>query len=93
LSEDDVQTFLTIREDPEPLYFWASDLAYCGDAAAAVRLLRESIRRNFCVPSAMETDPMFAAIRNSAEYGELLAAARACHTRFRDHVSAKGRTR
>jgi hypothetical protein len=40
----------------------------------------------------METDPMLAAIRNSAEYGELLGAARACRTRFRDHVSAKART-
>ena len=35
---------------------------------------------------------MFAAIRNSAEYGELLGAAQACRTRFRDHVSAKTRT-
>jgi hypothetical protein len=41
---------------------------------------------------AIETDPMFAAIRSSVEYGEILDAARACRTRFRDHVSAKTRT-
>ena len=89
LSADDVRTFLTVREDPEPLYFWAADLVYCGYTAAAVTLLRESVRRNYCGVSAIEIDPMFAAIRGSAEYGELLGAARACRTRFRDYVRAK----
>ena len=92
LSAEDVRTFLTVREDPEPLYFWAVDLVYCGYTAPAVTLLRESVRRNYCAVSAIEIDPMFAAIRTSAEYGELLAAARACRTRFRDHVRAKTRT-
>ena len=92
LSDDDVRTFLTVREDPEPLYFWAGDLVYCGYTAPALTLLRESIRRNYCAVSAIEIDPMFAAIRNNAGYGELLGAARACRTRFRDHVRAKTRT-
>ena len=91
LSDDDVRTFLTLR-DSEPLYFFSGDFAYCGDSAAALRLLRESIPRNYCASVAIEIDPMFAAIRNSAEYGELLGAARACRTRFRDHVTAKTRT-
>ena len=30
VTDDDVRIFLTVREDPEPLYFWAGDLAYCG---------------------------------------------------------------
>jgi TolB-like protein len=92
LSADDVRTFLTVREDPEPLYLWAGDLVYCGYTAPAVTLLRESVRRNYCGVSAIEIDPMFAAIRNHAGYGELLGAARACRTRFRDHVRAKTRT-
>ena len=91
LSADDVRTFLTVREDPEPLYFWAVDLVYCGYTAPAVTLLRESVRRNYCAVSAIEIDPAFAAIRNNAGYGELLDAARACRTRFRDYVSAKTR--
>jgi hypothetical protein len=86
MTDDDLRIFLTVREDPEPLYFWASDLAYCGHTKPALQLLRESIRRNFCA-SAIETDPMFAAIRNSTEYGELLAAAQACRARFREHVN------
>jgi serine/threonine protein kinase/tetratricopeptide (TPR) repeat protein len=92
LSDDDVQRFLDVREDPEPLYFWASDLAYCGQTAAALTLLRESVRRNYCACLAMEIDPMFDSIRGSAEYGELLAAAQACRGRFREHVRAKGHT-
>ncbi len=91
LSDEDVKTFLTVREDPEPLYFWAGDLAYCGYTPAAVQLLRESIRRNYCAVSAIQTDPMFASIRNSAEYGELLDAARACRSRFREHVERQKR--
>jgi tetratricopeptide (TPR) repeat protein len=88
LSDEDVRTFLTIREDPEPLYFWASDLAYCGQPRAAAQLLRESIRRNFCGCAAMESDPMFAAVRAGGEFTELLAAAQACRNRFREHVQA-----
>ena len=90
VTDDDVRIFLSVREDPEPLYFWASDLAYCGHTKAAIQLLRESIRRNFCA-SSIETDPTLAAIRNSTEYGELLAAAQACQARFREHVRATAR--
>jgi TolB-like protein len=89
LSDDDVRTFLNLRNDPEPLYLWASDLAYCGDAAAAVQLLRESIRRNYGAAAAIEADPMFAALRGHPEYGELLRAAEACRSRFREHVRAR----
>jgi eukaryotic-like serine/threonine-protein kinase len=91
VTDDDVRGFLTVREDPEPLYFWASDLAYCGHTKPAIPLLRESIRRNFCGAS-IETDPMFATMRKSAEYGELLAAAQACRARFGEHVRARAQT-
>jgi tetratricopeptide (TPR) repeat protein len=37
-------------------------------------------------------DPMFASIRNSAEYSALLAATRACRTRFREHVRARAQS-
>ncbi len=85
VTDDDVRIFLSVREDPEPLYFWASDLAYCGHTKPAMQLLRESIRRNFCA-TAIEIDPMFAPIRNSTEYSELLAAAQRCRARFLEHV-------
>jgi hypothetical protein len=56
-------------------------------------LLRESIRRNYCGASAIEVDPTFASIRDTAEYKELLAAAQACRARFREHVSKRAQTR
>ena len=84
-----MRALLNLRNDPEPLYLWAGDLAYCGDMAAAVQLLRESIRRNHCGAGAMATDPMFAPIRGHPEYGELLGAAEACRHRFREHVRAR----
>jgi len=87
-SDEDVRTFLTAR-DSEPLYFFAGDLAYCGDSTAALRLLRETIPRNYCATSAIEKDPAFAAIRNRAEYNEVLDAARACRSQFREYVRAK----
>jgi serine/threonine protein kinase len=92
VSDEDMRVFLSAREDPEPLYFWAADLAYCGYTAPAITLLRESVRRNYCGVSAIEFDPAFAAIRNRAEYGELLGAARACRGRFHDHVRASQNT-
>jgi tetratricopeptide (TPR) repeat protein len=85
VTDDDIRIFLTVREDPEPLYVWASDLAYCGHTKPAIRLLRESIRRNFCAVT-IETDPTFDAVRRSAEYSELLTAAQGCRARFREHV-------
>jgi TolB-like protein len=91
LSDEAVKAFLSAREDPEPLYFWASDLAYCGYTAPAITLLRESLRRNYCAVSAIEIDPTFAAIRHNPEYSELLGAARACRARFRDHIRANTR--
>jgi len=92
VTDEDVKVFLSAREDPEPLYFWAGDLVYCGYTAPAVALLRESVRRNYCAVAAIEIDPLFAPIRNSAEYGELLAAARACRNRFHEHVRASQNT-
>ena len=87
VTDEDIRIFLTVREDPEPLYFWASDLAYCGHTRPALQLLRESIRRNYCAP-AIETDPTFAAIRKTSEFRELVVAAQACQTRFLEHVRA-----
>jgi eukaryotic-like serine/threonine-protein kinase len=87
LSDDDLRFFETRRHDPEPLYFFGGDLAYCGDTAAAVQLLGHAIRRNYCAVS-IETDPVFAAIRRRPEYATLLDLARACRQRFHEHVQA-----
>jgi non-specific serine/threonine protein kinase len=89
LSDEDVQTFFAVRQDPEPLYSWAGDLAYCGHPETAVRLLREAARRGLCLYPAMEIDPLLASLRTRPEYGSLLADARACRAKFEAHVRMK----
>jgi TolB-like protein len=93
LSDDDVRTFFLVRQDPEPLYHWAGDLAYCGHPEPALRLIREAVRRGYCASPAIETDPMLASIRTRPGYGELVADARACRARFEEHLRTTSRGR
>ena len=76
------------RQDPERLYFNASDLACCGYPARSLRLLDEAIRRNYCAYPAIDADPTFASIRPRPEFAQIREAARACRTRFEQHVEA-----
>lgn len=62
LTDDDVKTFFLVRADPEPLYYWASDLAFSGHPGPALRLLREAVRRGYCLYPAIELDPTFNAL-------------------------------
>jgi DNA-binding winged helix-turn-helix (wHTH) protein/TolB-like protein len=79
------------RQDPERLYFQASDLAYCGHPEPALRLLEEAIRRNYCAYPAVDTDPTFASIRPTPAFVQIRKAARACRERFEQHVNGRQR--
>ena len=89
ISDQELKEALA-HQDPERLYFDASDLAYCGYPASSVRLLDEAIRRNYCAYPAIDTDPTFASIRPRPEFAQLREAARACRTRFEEHVEVSG---
>ena len=69
-------------EDPELNYFAAAHVAYCGQTAAAVELLKRAIDGNYCSYPAMERDPLFARIRATSDYLVVQAAGRACQERF-----------
>jgi serine/threonine protein kinase/DNA-binding winged helix-turn-helix (wHTH) protein len=69
-------------DDPETNYFAASHLAYCGQTAAALDLLKRTVKANYCAYPAMETDPMFASIRTQTEYPDIRAAGKACQDNF-----------
>ncbi len=69
-------------DDPESNYFAASHLAYCGQTAAALDLLKRTVKANYCAYPAMNTDPMFASIRTQPEYSEIRAAGKACQDNF-----------
>ena len=68
--------------DPEENYFSAAHLSYCGQTAAAGEMLKRAIQGNYCSYPAMETDPLFANLRATAEYGEILASGRTCQEKF-----------
>jgi len=70
------------EDDPETNYFAASHLAYCGQTAAALDMLRRTVQANYCAYPAMDTDPMFASIRTQPEYPEIRAAGKACQDNF-----------
>ena len=69
-------------DDPEINYFFAGHLAYCGQTAAALRLLKTAIARNYCSYPAIDKDPFFDSLRNNAEFGRIRAAGIACHDNF-----------
>lgn len=69
-------------DDPESNYFAASHLAYCGQTAAALQMLRRTAQANYCAYPAMDTDPMFASIRSLPEYAGIRSIGISCQNTF-----------
>ena len=70
------------QEDPEVDYFFASHLAYCGQAGAALQLLKRAIQGNYCSYPAIDSDPFFASVRAEPEFADIRPAAIACQKGF-----------
>ena len=68
--------------DSEPRYGIGTVLAYCGVKDGAVRLLNSAIKQNYCAYNALQTDPSLAKLRGTAEFKELLSAAKECQNEF-----------
>jgi hypothetical protein len=68
--------------DIEPLYSVGALLSYCGQNAAALRLLRKAVAQNYCAYTALQTDPLLVKLRGTREFGELLSSAKQCQNRF-----------
>lgn len=73
-----------IDDDPEMNYMFAGHLAYCGQTAAALRMLKIAIDRHYCSYPAMDKDPFFNQLRNNSQYQMLRKAGFACHADFTD---------
>jgi tetratricopeptide (TPR) repeat protein len=69
-------------DDPEVNYFFAGHLAYCGQTAASLDLLRKAIRGRHCSYPAMDNDPLFSSVRGTAEWEGLHSAAVQCQKDF-----------
>jgi serine/threonine protein kinase/TolB-like protein/tetratricopeptide (TPR) repeat protein len=73
--------------DPEPRYIVAADLLFCGQKDGALQLLKSSIGGNFCAYEGLRNDSVFAPLRNTPDYPQLLAAAKQCQSDFLSHTS------
>jgi tetratricopeptide (TPR) repeat protein len=70
------------RRDTEPNYWVATYAAFCGRQQEALRLLRRAVEGNYCSYPAMDLEPWFESIRNTAEFGLIRDAGIACQKRF-----------
>jgi hypothetical protein len=68
--------------DPENRYLFASDMAFCGEKAAALRLLKTAIDARYCAYQAIQKNPMFASLRGTPEFTQLLSSAKQCQDTF-----------
>jgi serine/threonine protein kinase/tetratricopeptide (TPR) repeat protein len=68
--------------DAENRYMAAPTFAFCGQKDIALRLLKSGIAGHYCAYNAMQTDPLFAPLRSSPEFAQLLSAAKQCRDDF-----------
>ena len=78
----EIETMSLSAPDSENRFWFAGDLAFCGEKDFALRLLQSAINGNYCAYTAMQKYPMLAPLRNAPEYGQLLAAAKQCTDNF-----------
>ncbi len=76
------ETTLLPEQDSELKYYHGSILAYCGQREVALKFLRRAVEENYCAYTALQTDPLLAKMRGSAEFNQMLAAASECQKKF-----------
>jgi tetratricopeptide (TPR) repeat protein len=83
----DVVAIRLADPDPEPRYIVAGDLLFCGQKDAAVQLLKSSIAGHFCSYAGLQNDSIWAKLRGTPEFAELLSTAKRCRDDFRSERS------
>ena len=68
--------------DPEVRYVVAGDFLVCGQRDTALRLARSSVTGHFCPYTGLQNDPVWAKLRGTPEFNELLSAAKKCQSDF-----------
>jgi hypothetical protein len=69
--------------DPEVRYEVAPDFLVCGQRALAFSLLKSSIvAGHFCAYSGLQNDSVFAPLRGTPEFTQLVASAKQCQSDF-----------
>jgi TolB-like protein/tetratricopeptide (TPR) repeat protein len=78
-QEADVQL---ADRDPEPRYVIAADLLFCGQKDIAVEQIKSAIAGHYCAYAGLQNDSIWAKLRGTAEFAELLSAAKRCRDDF-----------
>jgi len=89
LARDVVATRLA-DPDPEPRYIVAGDVLFCGQKDAAVQLIKSAIAGHFCPYTGLQNDSMWAKLRGTPEFVELISAAKQCRDNFMSERSQTG---
>ena len=77
--------------DPEPKYSNSAIYNSCLGNAFTAKLMKTAIEGGYCSYDYLQTDPLLAEFRKSAEYPATLAAAKRCRDRFleeREHATS-----
>ena len=68
--------------DSENRYLAAESMAFCGQKEAALHLLKSAIEGRYCAYQGMQKDHLFASLRGTPEYTQLLSQAKQCEDTF-----------
>jgi eukaryotic-like serine/threonine-protein kinase len=78
----DFHNFAASIYDPELRYVAAQYEAVCGRGEDAIGFLRKAVEGNFCSYPALDSDPLFASLRHTAQFQEIRSEAIGCQTKF-----------
>jgi hypothetical protein len=68
--------------DPEVRYVVAEDVLFCAQKDLALRMLKSSVDGHFCAYTGLQNDSMWAKLRGTQEFAELLSAGKKCRDDF-----------
>jgi serine/threonine protein kinase/TolB-like protein len=68
--------------DAENRYFFSNSFAFCGKNDMALRLIKSSIAGHYCPYTDLQNSPIYANLRGSPEFTQLLSAAKQCRDDF-----------
>jgi len=79
----DTEAAVLAEPDPEAWYLEGSIMAFCGQKAAALHLLKAAVDQNYCAYSALLSDPLLAKLRKEQAFDAVLTAGHNCQSAVR----------
>jgi hypothetical protein len=77
-----LETEILADPDSEVSYVVAPELLFCGQKDSAMRLLKNSVAGHYCPYTGLQNDSVWAKLRGTPEFSEILAAAKKCQSDF-----------